>query len=465
MFNSNSLYFIDRMFSRTMADATLERTFQSSGILDSGEKCPLCDKYHSNGEILEVQKFLTQGYGGPGEEVRDDWHVKEAECLIGLTRGEPDCMKNLIMYAAFSGHDKVIEMVLKGKEVQVNDARVKDGTTPLFFAAQNGHDNVVNLLLKHEGIDVNKAKNDGATPLLIASQNGHGRVVELLLEKNALVNKARRDGASPLMMASRKGHQHIVKHLLKHPQIAINIPDGDGKTPCDWAHSQGHHPIVRLLRDLGGESGITLNEAKVNYLIANGGDINQPDQYGWPPLVRAADMGDQKVLSLLLNHKAIKVNVRNKRGDTALIRAAAGGYLEVVAILLGRSAVDANHSTFPKVKHTAVGLAAEYGHHEVLELLLKVTDSNTINQMDAHESTPLIYAAKRGYSKVVEVLLRHPGLEVDMKGGLGKSALNWAKERGHNEVANLICRHKLGRSASVSEAKIVTATNLAPSEQ
>ena len=133
--------------------------------------------------------------------------------------------------------------------------------------------------------------------------------------------------------------------------------------------------------------------------------------------------------------------MKNRIGYTALHKASAGGHTDAVAILLGHPRIDPNVCTL--YKSTAVGLSAEYGHHDVIELLLKSTDLKTINQIDADRLTPLIYAAKNDHPKVVDMLLKHSGIEVDTKGVMGKSALDWAMEKGHDEVENLICKHKL----------------------
>ena len=56
---------------------------------------------------------------------------------------------------------EVVSMLLAKEGVDVNQAMVNDGATPLFIASQNGHCEVVSMLLAKEDVDVNQATNDG----------------------------------------------------------------------------------------------------------------------------------------------------------------------------------------------------------------------------------------------------------------------------------------------------------------
>lgn len=43
----------------------------------------------------------------------------------------------------------------------------------------------------------------------------------------------------------------IVKLLLEHPDIYVNVEDGDGRTPLWWAANEGHDAVARLLLKKG----------------------------------------------------------------------------------------------------------------------------------------------------------------------------------------------------------------------
>jgi serine/threonine-protein phosphatase 6 regulatory ankyrin repeat subunit A len=43
----------------------------------------------------------------------------------------------------------------------------------------------------------------------------------------------------------------IVKLLLEHPDVDVNVEDGDRRTPLWWAAEEGHDAAVRLLLKKG----------------------------------------------------------------------------------------------------------------------------------------------------------------------------------------------------------------------
>ena len=82
--------------------------------------------------------------------------------------------------ACYQGHDKVITLLLRHTDININLAQ-KDNATPLFIASQQGHEKIVALLLGHVDIKINLATKNNRTPLYIASAQGHAEVVALLL--------------------------------------------------------------------------------------------------------------------------------------------------------------------------------------------------------------------------------------------------------------------------------------------
>ncbi|WP_196221142.1 ankyrin repeat domain-containing protein [Sansalvadorimonas verongulae] len=85
----------------------------------------------------------------------------------------------------------------------------------LYLAAQEGHVGVIEVLLKSKELNVDQTLWDGSTALFIASQEGHTEVVETLLkDKRVNVNHRLKDGSTALFMAAQEGHFDIVKMLL-----------------------------------------------------------------------------------------------------------------------------------------------------------------------------------------------------------------------------------------------------------
>ncbi|MFD4482124.1 ankyrin repeat domain-containing protein [Streptomyces sp. NPDC058471] len=109
--------------------------------------------------------------------------------------------------------------------------------------------------------------------------------------------------------------------------------------------------------------------------------------------------------------------VRDDRGmDTAdqLVRSAGAGDVIEVARLLGQGAVvDAPG----RGGRTALDLAAEQGHADVVRQLLAAGADLGQPAGEYQELTPLCLAASRGHTAVAGVLLRGPNKDVGRVGG------------------------------------------------
>lgn len=89
-------------------------------------------------------------------------------------------------WAAFRGHDAILERLLRGGEPV--DKRVESGSTALHLAAYNGHSRSIAVLLGN-GADINARTDEGITPLDWAQSNDHKKATALLLAHGAKVGK------------------------------------------------------------------------------------------------------------------------------------------------------------------------------------------------------------------------------------------------------------------------------------
>jgi hypothetical protein len=129
---------------------------------------------------------------------------------------------------------------------------------------------------------------------------------------------------------------------------------------------------------------------------------------------------------------------------TALIRrgakidlpvAAATGRTEDARQLLAAANAEA--------RHLALALAAQFGHVEIVRLLLDAgEDANRYNPVGAHShSTPLHQAASAGHIDVVRLLVER-GARLDLKDTLFQGTpAGWAKHAGRIEVEEYLRRN------------------------
>jgi len=76
------------------------------------------------------------------------------------------------------------------------------------------------------------------------------------------------------------------------------------------------------------------NNAKVQALLMSGADVNAVDSNGCTPLIRASIKGHSDVVTTLLNHPLIQINIQAGGGNTALHIAAFFGHLNVAKQLV-----------------------------------------------------------------------------------------------------------------------------------
>ena len=125
----------------------------------------------------------------------------------------------------------------------------------------------------------------------------------------------------------------------------------------------------------------------------------------------------------------------NQDGDgwTALMLAAENGHTEVVTALLQRDDINIDHASVDG--RTALILAARYGHIEIVTALLAREGIN-INA-GVYGWTALMLAAENGHTEVVTALL-DADADINLQDNLGRTALMWAAREGHTEIGNLI---------------------------
>ncbi|MGM0851444.1 MAG: ankyrin repeat domain-containing protein [Bacillota bacterium] len=148
----------------------------------------------------------------------------------------------------------------------------------------------------------------------------------------------------------------------------------------------------------------------------------------------AIEKGDKKTVEQSLRNDTNLCNADNEQGLIALGVAAHFGHMEIVELLLNFGA-DINSISNSKVSYIPSNTALHAGiagkaSKELLEFLLK--QGANVNQPDSSGHTPLHIAAFDGSEEIVSLLLAH-GDGQEIHSGNDRTPLEIAKERGNKE--------------------------------
>ena len=166
------------------------------------------------------------------------------------------------------------------------------------------------------------------------------------------------------------------------------------------------------------------NEDLVRFLLEQGADVDEPCAKFWPVLhSAAANKKGMNILMLLLNHGA-DVKALDGHGRTPLKMAVFGNNWEGAELLLAHGA---EMDIFD-----AAALGKTLRMREMLN-----HDPKLLEATDSTGKTPLHAAASAGRKAAVELLIDR-GAYRFARDRMGWTPADWAREKKHREVADLL---------------------------
>ena len=299
-------------------------------------------------------------------------------------------------------------------------------------AANNDRANAERLLAA--GADA-KAKNDaGKVPFDIAVEAEHCALAAILAKAAGGINGRDKKGWTPLHWAIVGDAWDLVREFIRE---GADLARGRGQYPFDVATlmeseaklfevfiaEKGIDGIVGKFGEKGvdarvgrnGETMLMLAARKmhtelVKLLIDNGADLNIKggSNYGYTALMYAVKEGNTEIAKLLLDNGA-DLNIKDSFGYTALMFAVREGNTEIVKLLLDNKANISGEINYQK----EVMYPADYKNNELMS------------------------AAEKGYTEIVELLIDN-GADLNTRSKSGKTALDIAEQKGHQDIVDIL---------------------------
>ena len=496
----------------------------ASGDYSSGE-FPYEDaalaKAADNGDLASVEVLLKYK---ADIEVRED-HLGDVWFII---------IRTALFLAAAYGRIHILRCLLENG-ADVNGVSVDDNSTPLMIAAASSQRDAVTFLVER-GANVYLRDEDGYTALHCACMFAYvGDILGCLIENGADVNARTNEDCTPLMTACDYGYSsEAVKFLIEHGanvdhqdwngqtavHYAVNcncyssidalsclIENGadvnartyDGRTPLMIATARGYIKVAMYLIDHGADvhdRTAALHNAVhcscsdpssceiLSCMIENGGDVNAKTFGNRTPLMTAAERGQIKVVTYLIEHGVPStssttsdyVNLRDDNGQTALHHAVQCFdpiSCEILSCLIEHGG-DVN-STYDNC--TPLMIAAETGQMKVVTFLIEhganldhrdkddqtalhyavcgsdvsceilsylIENGAEVNAFTRRDNcTPLMLACKYGHLNAVTSLIEH-GAKVNLQDAIGNTAVQYALScsNGSPEVLSRLMRDR-----------------------
>jgi len=408
-----------------------------------------------------MAELYSAAYHGKYDGVK---HILDQEGT-DINWRHPEGGATALYVACEFGHTKVAELLIAaGADV---DAQRADGATPLYKACQDGGRPAIAKMLLKAGAQVNREHDRGMTPLWLAVHQGSTELVRILLDAGA--DAAHRvQGWSALDLARREKHAEIVKLLeARLPESERNKPSPAEQAAASQSHDHSHghsandakkrsppDPFIQLLAAAHhGDTGIL---RKV--LVVEGVDINATrTDTPMTALHIASSQGHVTAVKMLLEANA-EINKGHSHGQTPLAAACSRGHEDVVRLLL---ASQADVEIASRDGTTALTAGCYGGNKEIVRLLLDhgadPTQLTVAENGRGTGASPLITAAYMGRLGCVKLLLEEEGLPLDLQFE-GRTALEWARARGHASCAKVIERALNGGGEATKEANASNST-------
>lgn len=277
------------------------------------------------------------------------------------------------------------------------------------------------------GWDINETFPDGSTALCLAVNFQNKGLVDFLLEKGADPQHALKlddnSSASPLYLAAEQGDIEIFKSIFSANSEQLETPKVNGMTPLHIAVENGHYDIAE-------------------FLIQKGANLDSKASLGKTPVWSAAKSGNLKMIQLLIRHGA-KLDEIGPNSTTPFFVAAATGNLDIVKELSKpKYNVNVNFQNSQFENYTPLLIAITNGYIDVVNYLIEhpKVDVNLATQNS--NVNPLFGCVRRGWKTLFEKCLKKGADPNQPILNSNENLLSLLIGQYKNELAEILIRHK-----------------------
>lgn len=189
-----------------------------------------------------------------------------------------------------------------------------------------------------------------------------------------------------LIQAVENNDLERVEEILQDSAYPVNETNEKGETPLLIATHKNYVEVAKRLIDAGA-------------------DVNQQDRIQDSAYLYAGAQGKTEILKYMIDHAEPNQTIVNRYGGNALIPAAEKGHLDNVKLLLEDGKVDIDHQN-------------NFGYTALIEPVA-LTDGSSL------------------YQQIVQELLAY-NANKELRDNQGKTALDYAKEKGYSEMVTLL---------------------------
>jgi ankyrin repeat protein len=356
--------------------------------------------------------------------------------------------------ACATGANGCLESLLRHRASATK--QLASGATPLHTSAIGGDQRTVELLCKAGG-SVTALNEDKRTPLHNCGITGNAKVAAALIQQGAPVDGPDAEGCTPLMRAVMKNHAEAAKVLLDHganPDVIVRT-DSTPLYPLFVAAMNGYDDLVRILLDKGANVTAKVDgvpspvdaakhnghEAAAKMIAAaikkkkaaekEASTAAKEAEGLWHRVVQAVAQKDQDELRTLINGRAFA----SLSVDSRLLAACALGDAKIAREML-QAGADPNKpckegfdGVTPLVMTVGVSRSVE-----VASLLLDA--GADVNDEWSEDTTPIFETTADQFYDLAKLLVTR-GANVNVRMGNGLTPLMFAARNGASKCVEL----------------------------